>query len=231
LLDRLELVDHTSEFIGRDNSISINAENPSITAIHYVAGKRILLAYENAIHGFSNCSAKRVLSTALITCSVYPDKRPELLFQLPWTTAHIEYPLTMVWPRPDGCYWLASHFEAPTCRSFWRDGIFSNEQLHTSIDTDENSKVCSYSDDGWLLWERPGQTFQLEKYRFRPELKVVRTNNNQVRITWDEGSATDQLQSSDSISGPYKNVIGATASPVTFPASKGAEFFRLTQTI
>jgi hypothetical protein len=221
------VVDSNPDFIPRHIECSINGEQPHIVAMRYCDS--IILGYQDENHGFCQCNGvTTVTSKAQLIVRVAQDKSYSLVGKLDWESFHIYYPMTLAWPRPDGFYFIAPYAVTSNCERGWKTGIVQNGVTRIAS-SDPGGDVLSYSESGWILFERIIEAtpwfleYDLMQYKFRPALKV-RLQLPNVIITWTEPGY--QLQSSNDLK-TWQDVVGATSSPFTIRADKAQQFFRL----
>lgn len=230
--DQIELVDYQEDYVPDKHPYSINGEIPGLVAIPEYDKNRILLGYEDAVHSYTGClqTSTHIVSQHCVILAAYVD-RIELVTLLDWPAEHPGYPVLVPWGRPEGVYFVAPYYDVPNCQGGIKSGLFDG-QVRVAATTMKD-KVLSYSDDGWILSAEPNSDgfhtdFALAKQRFRPKLKIVKTGSN-VRLSWDEPSAADQLQVSTDLKIWSNFGTFPAMMPVITPANSAHQFFRLVQ--
>jgi hypothetical protein len=223
------VVDSNPDFIPRHTGCSINGEQPHIVAMR--DGNSIILGYQDENHGFCQCNGvTTVTSKAQLIVCVAQDKSFSLVGKLDWESFHVYYPMTLVWPRPDGFYFIAPYAITSNCERGWKTGIVQNGVTRIAS-SDPGGDVLSYSESGWILFERVMEAtpwfseYDLMRYQFQPALKI-RQQGKDVIVSWPSTGLADQLQFSSDLK-TWQDVPGAISSPVTISNSKPHQFFRL----
>lgn len=219
----LQLVDCDANFIPRGlGDLSCSGELPNIYAA--ADGDSILLGYQSAPDQFTKCPYRLIASRNSVV-RVRPDKSKTLLATTPWWTPHIGFARVYLFPRPAGIYYAAEFQNIDTdCGLGWNVGLLKDGVFQTTQQLPEG-RIAAVSRDGMLLfYTQPSNSSEIIKLRFRPEVKITRSQS-EVIIDWDHAGPTDVLERSTDLK--TWSVVPYTQRPVRLPTSGTAAFFRV----